>query len=425
MDDLKEIDGVPSPAARLRRMAEKVSALAVDHNIPALMYFRSGLQMVRMADMYIKQGNVKEAYLLYLRFITLFLEKIREHPGWASLPATDRKIVSEKLKAAIPKAEKLKESLRQQFEEEYQQKVAWLLEEERRQRVAAEEEARRQQIEQQRKQQMKQKHDSMVANSGRTNSDVVTDPTIPLDSIVYPDANHTLPSNQRVILPTPPYLEPEVHFPSAPSVPTNHKNLSPSLPTIDRSKKPASLLSLSVQSQYGLRNVVVPSQLVERFLVLAHSTTLQNIETCGILAGLVDQNQLVITHLIIPKQNATPDSCTTENEEEVFSIQDKHDLITLGWIHTHPSQTAFLSSVDLHTHCSYQLMMPEAIAIVCAPRYKDNSIFSLTQNYGLDFIAKCTKTGFHPHPSEPPLFSIADHARLQSDLPVEVIDLRR
>lgn len=31
--------------------------------------------------------------------------------------------MSEKLKAAIPKAEKLKESLRQQFEEEYQQKV--------------------------------------------------------------------------------------------------------------------------------------------------------------------------------------------------------------------------------------------------------------------------------------------------------------
>lgn len=36
---------------------------------------------------------------------------------------------------------------------------------------------------------------------------------------------------------------------------------------------------------------------------------------------------------------------------------------------THPSQTAFMSSVDLHTHCSYQIMMDEAVAIVCAPRY--------------------------------------------------------
>lgn len=37
MDDLKEIDGVPNPAVTLRRMAEKVSSLAVDHNLPAVM----------------------------------------------------------------------------------------------------------------------------------------------------------------------------------------------------------------------------------------------------------------------------------------------------------------------------------------------------------------------------------------------------
>jgi STAM-binding protein len=98
--------------------------------------------------------------------------------------------------------------------------------------------------------------------------------------------------------------------------------------------------------------------------------------------------------LIIPKQTGTPDTCTTENEEDLFDIQDKHDLLTFGWIHvsfifikdtqqskrffniylsfffcnqTHPTQSCFLSSVDLHTHCSYQLMLPEAIAIVCAP----------------------------------------------------------
>ena len=47
------------------------------------------------------------------------------------------------------------------------------------------------------------------------------------------------------------------------------------------------------------------------------------------------------------------------NEEEIFDIQDQLNLITLGWIHTHPSQTAFLSSVDLHTQAGYQIMMPE------------------------------------------------------------------
>lgn len=40
-----------------------------------------------------------------------------------------------------------------------------------------------------------------------------------------------------------------------------------------------------------------------------------------------------MTHLMIPKQSGTSDSCTTMNEEEIFEFQDKQDLITLGWIH--------------------------------------------------------------------------------------------
>ena len=47
------------------------------------------------------------------------------------------------------------------------------------------------------------------------------------------------------------------------------------------------------------------------------------------------------------------------------------ELIFLFMLQTHPSQTAFLSSVDLHTHCSYQLMLPEAIAIVCSPKFNE------------------------------------------------------
>lgn len=44
-------------------------------------------------------------------------------------------------------------------------------------------------------------------------------------------------------------------------------------------------------------------------------------------------NELTITTLLIPKQTSTSDTCTTENEEEVFEYQDRHDLLTLGWIH--------------------------------------------------------------------------------------------
>ena len=43
------------------------------------------------------------------------------------------------------------------------------------------------------------------------------------------------------------------------------------------------------------------------------------------------------------------------NEEEIFDVQDKRSLYPLGWIHTHPTQTCFLSSVDVHTQCGYQV----------------------------------------------------------------------
>ena len=43
------------------------------------------------------------------------------------------------------------------------------------------------------------------------------------------------------------------------------------------------------------------------------------------------------------------------NEEEIFEAQDSRSLYPLGWIHTHPTQTCFLSSIDVHTQCGYQV----------------------------------------------------------------------
>ncbi|CAO3636054.1 unnamed protein product [Cunninghamella blakesleeana] len=149
-----------------------------------------------------------------------------------------------------------------------------------------------------------------------------------------------------------------------------------------------------------LRTFIIPNSLQNKFLNIAKNNTDRNIETCGILAGTLKNNILKMTTLIIPKQTGTSDTCTTQNEEELFEFQDANDLLTFGWIHTHPSQSCFLSSVDLHTHCSYQLMLPEAIAIVCAPQHKpDFGIFRLTDPPGLDVISSCKiEKAFHPHP---------------------------
>lgn len=100
----------------------------------------------------------------------------------------------------------------------------------------------------------------------------------------------------------------------------------------------------------------MPADTSKKFLDIADANTRRNIETCGILAGKLSQNKFIITHCIIPKQKGTSDTCSTEQEHELCEVIDEYNLITLGWIHTHPSQTAFLSSIDLHTHYGYQVI---------------------------------------------------------------------
>ncbi|CAA0834246.1 AMSH-like ubiquitin thioesterase 3 [Striga hermonthica] len=173
----------------------------------------------------------------------------------------------------------------------------------------------------------------------------------------------------------------------------------------------------------------IPVKIMEDFLRLARENTAKNLETCGVLAGSLRNRVFHITTLIIPKQESTSDSCQTLNEEEIFDVQDKRSLFPLGWIHTHPTQTCFMSSVDLHTHYSYQVMLPEAIAIVMAPTdtSSPHGIFHLSDPGGVSVIRHCQQRGFHPH-EEPedgtPIYEHCSHVYMNSNLKFDVVDLR-
>ncbi|TAQ88703.1 hypothetical protein B7494_g2988 [Chlorociboria aeruginascens] len=140
-----------------------------------------------------------------------------------------------------------------------------------------------------------------------------------------------------------------------------------------------------------LRTVFLPPTLRDRFLQYAAPNTRANLETCGMLCGTLISNALFISRVVIPEQESTSDTCETINESAFFDYCASEDLMVLGWIHTHPSQTCFMSSRDLHTHCGYQIMMPESIAIVWG-------VFRLTDPPGMQSVLNCRKTGlFHPH----------------------------
>ncbi|CAH1794696.1 unnamed protein product [Owenia fusiformis] len=470
---------IHDPAARVRALCEYGCKVEVDKAIPPRRYFRSGVEMLRMATQYHSEGDLESAFVLYSKYIALFVEKLPKHPEYKSTSPEERERNKKKMVQLFPLAEQVKKQLKERYskEEELRQIEQRRVEEElakqqEQERIAQEEqranEEQRIRNEQERQYKILQEQELERQRQLEQDKDKIKNITGVIGGVTIADAAVNIP-----ISPTAPPLGPppdidnsslppppaygevysgeskrsDIYKKVLPDIPSRDlKPVSPSappasdtgaitagagsvIPEYDRSAKPNldhfTSVGASTSNKHGLRSVIVPQELMVKFLNIARSNTDRNIETCGILAGKLASNVFKISHVLIPKQSGTPDSCTTANEEELFDYQDKYDLITLGWIHTHPTQTAFLSSVDLHTHCSYQLMMPEAIAIVCAPKYNETGIFMLTPEYGLQFVANCTQTKFHPHPKEPPLFEDCCHVTLDPTASVTMADLRR
>lgn len=85
--------------------------------------------------------------------------------------------------------------------------------------------------------------------------------------------------------------------------------------------------------------------------------------------------------------------------------------------------------MDVHTQCSYQTMLDEAVAIVMAPsdRAKKCGIFRLTTPGGLQLVQKCDRRGFHMHPETSTgqeLYELCGHVYLNDRVKHEVVDLR-
>ncbi|KAM0923500.1 hypothetical protein ACQ4PT_005487 [Festuca glaucescens] len=179
----------------------------------------------------------------------------------------------------------------------------------------------------------------------------------------------------------------------------------------------------------NLHDMQISVRLTDEFMELAKENTSNNLETCGILGASFRDGAYYVTTLVIPKQEATAHSCQASNEEEIHAILSEQSLYPAGWIHTHPSQTCFLSSIDLHTQYSYQVMLPEAVAIVAAPIDPTRSygIFRLTDPGGMDVLRECSESGFHTHRETTdggPIYETCSRVHFNPNLRFEIVDLR-
>ncbi|XP_061586681.1 STAM-binding protein-like A [Cololabis saira] len=418
------------PEKRVRALTKKGSSVDVNDDVPPRRYFRSGMEMIRMANIYTEEGNIEHAFVLYNKYITLFIEKLPKHRDYKTANIPEKKDTLKKLKdVAFPQAEVLKKALLRRFEQEYEH---YLIKKKEEEEALVREQAKQRALHAERERVAVMQRRQQEQEEFSAFEEMIRRKELEKERqrVLLEFATPSAPSSDTPLLPGirgPPQVSPT---PS--ESPEDQYNRSPAtagtpssgLPTFDRSLKPGSLVSPGNNNTMvdALRQLAVPAELCRNFLRLAEANTSRAVETCGILCGKLTRNAFTVTHVIVPKQSGGPDYCDTENEEELFLIQDQYDLITLGWIHTHPTQTAFLSSVDLHTHCSYQMMMPEAIAIVCSPKFNEIGYFRLTDR-GTEEISSCKQKGFHPHSKDPPLFTHAGHITITNDA-VSMMDLR-
>lgn len=469
----------------LSHLNESASVRPVNNIMPIYMYQRSAGLALRQAEEYRRKKRTEQEYVMLLRFVNLVLHTIPEHVDYKSNNAIS-KALNKEVAVALTELEKLKKELKNRtvvvnaeapftprqvthavkMQKGHVPGLHW-------DRGDGKEEIRMSQEDlaslellgtdawdQKQKPRVEEKTEktllmphmkSIVESLPPDRSSVIRDKhmlmsQMPKDvpkydqgkasvsaSRLYPDPRAMVQLGPQELRVTEQPMPTEMPRPgdSCSSMPHPAESPVPELHDASMMELKSTPGMVEPPRAKAMRDVHISCALMDEFLRYAVMNTRKGIETCGILAGKLstDEGTFVISALIVPKQEGTTDTVTALAEEEIFEAQDSRSLYPLGWIHTHPTQTCFLSSVDVHTQCGYQTMLDEAIAIVMAPTDANSpvGIFRLTTPGGLKLIQNCPLRGFHTHPpteTGQQVYELCNHVYLNSRIGYEVIDLR-
>lgn len=91
-------------------------------------------------------------------------------------------------------------------------------------------------------------------------------------------------------------------------------------------------------------------------------------ETAGLLIGHEEGGIVHVDSIRVGKQTGNAVHVVISDEElmhAAIEVSERSDgKVIVGWWHTHPGLSAFLSGTDIRTQSVYQALMPKAIAIV-------------------------------------------------------------
>ena len=90
IDTMSDLSG-QDPTSRMKALSNAASDVKIDSRIPVRRYFRSGQEMIKMAEVYRTEGNLEASYVLYMKYMTLFVEKLKNHKDYAQILPAERK----------------------------------------------------------------------------------------------------------------------------------------------------------------------------------------------------------------------------------------------------------------------------------------------------------------------------------------------
>lgn len=372
-------------ATSFDELSKYIELRPIEPQIRFRIYCNSCETLGREGRFALAEGDLEKAYIYFMKFAVLWIEKLPNHPEFRESEHNVRKQeLHRKCRDVLDELEKIKTDLK----ELYPKYRVWLA---RQEKIRTHLKKKRRQIEEERK--CREFEEERNEEKERKCREIEEERKC-RDSVFQENLN-------------------------------DERSIESSYASLD------SLMSWSngpdLMGVDLLCQVMIDQELIDRFMENIQNDLDHQTESCGLLSGRLnnDLGQYEVTHLLIPKQKGTENTCHSLNEEDTGVYQIEHELQPLGWIHTHPTQDCFLSSVDLHMQLGFQQVLPEAIAIVCAPRSQPNlGIFHLTPQ-GMVHLQNCQEgCSFHPH-LESGLYEASRHVIVRTGLPkFEIIDFR-
>lgn len=96
--------------------------ISVDKAISISRYFNSGKELLKTAAGFEEKGEIEKAFVLYLRYMTLFVEKLVHHPEYAKYDRNEKTAVKNECNRIFDLAEGLKKKILEKYTREYEER---------------------------------------------------------------------------------------------------------------------------------------------------------------------------------------------------------------------------------------------------------------------------------------------------------------